>query len=43
VTAHVVENVEKQEHSSIAGGITTYTTTLEINLEIPQKIGNRAT
>jgi hypothetical protein len=40
VTAHIGENVKKEKHSSIADGIAT---TLEINLEVPQKIGNRST
>jgi hypothetical protein len=35
--------VEKEELSSIAGGIANCTTTLEINLEVPQKIGNIST
>jgi hypothetical protein len=45
VTAHVGKGVEKEEHSSIAGGIANrYNhSTLEINLEVPQKIGNRST
>jgi hypothetical protein len=29
---------EREEHSSIVGGITNCTTTLEINLEVPKKI-----
>jgi hypothetical protein len=43
VTTHVGEDVEKEENSSIAGGISNCTTTLEINLEVPQKIGNSST
>jgi len=42
VTADVGEDVEKEEHSSIAGGIANCTTTLEISLEVPQKTGNRS-
>jgi hypothetical protein len=42
VTAHVAEDVEEEEHSSIAGGIANWTTTLEISLVVPQKIGNRS-
>jgi hypothetical protein len=34
------QGCRKEEHSSIAGGITI---TLEINLEVPQKTGNRST
>jgi hypothetical protein len=37
VTADDGKDVEKQEHSSIAG-----TTILEISLAIPQKIGHTA-
>jgi hypothetical protein len=43
VTAHVNKDMEKEEPSSIAGVIETGTTILEINLEVPQKIGNRYT
>jgi hypothetical protein len=32
------EDVEKKDHSSIAGGIGAGTTTLEISLAIPQKL-----
>ena len=36
VTAHAGEDVEKEEHSYIVGGIAkTGTITMEINLEIP--------
>jgi hypothetical protein len=42
-TTHVREEVEKEEHSSMLLGLQTGTTTLEINLEVPQKIGNRST
>jgi hypothetical protein len=41
--AHVGEDVEKEEHSSIAGGMQIGTTTLEINLEGPQKVEIRST
>jgi hypothetical protein len=34
--------VEKEKYSSIAGRIAKGTTTLEINQEVPQKIGNRS-
>jgi hypothetical protein len=30
----------KEEHSSIAGGIANCTTTLEMNMEVPQKFRN---
>jgi hypothetical protein len=40
VRAVASEDVEKEEHSSIGGGIANWTTTLEINLVLPQKIGN---
>jgi hypothetical protein len=43
VTTHVEETVEKEEHSFIAVGLKTGTTPLEINLEVPQKIGTRST
>jgi hypothetical protein len=33
------EDVEKKEHSSIVGGLQAGTTTLEISLVVPQKIG----
>jgi hypothetical protein len=36
VTADAGEGVEKEEHSSTAGGIAT---TLEISLAVPQKVG----
>jgi hypothetical protein len=37
VTEHVDKDVEKEEHSSIAGGVANRH---KINLEYPQKIGN---
>jgi len=40
VTADAGEDVEKEEHSSIVGGIASCMTTLEICLEVPQKIGH---
>jgi hypothetical protein len=43
VTTHVSKNVEKEEHFSISDGLQTGTTTLGINLEVPQKIGNSST
>jgi hypothetical protein len=43
MTADAGVNVEKDEHSSIAGKIASCTTTLEISLLVPQKIGNSTT
>jgi hypothetical protein len=45
VTEHAGEDVEKEKHSSVAGGIALDTNSLEINLAIPQnwKIGNSST
>ena len=43
MTAHAGQDVEKEDHSSIACGIANWSTILEINLEIPKKIGNRYT
>jgi hypothetical protein len=43
VTAHVGKDVEKEKHSSIAGKLQIGKSTLEINLEVPQKIGDRST
>jgi hypothetical protein len=40
VTADAGKDVEKEEHSSIVGGIAT---TLKINLVGPQKTGNNTT
>ena len=42
MTIHVGEDLEKEEHSPFLVGLQTDTTTLEINLEVPQKIGNRS-
>ena len=42
VTAHVAEDV-KRNTLQLLLGLQTGTTILEINLEIPQKIGNRST
>ena len=42
-TAGVDEDVEKEEHSSIAGGIANWYNALEINMEIPQKTRTRST
>ena len=39
MTAHDGEDVEKEEHSSIVG-LQAYEMTLEISLEVPQKIGH---
>ena len=41
VAAHVGKDVEKEDHSSMLVGLQIGPTTLEINLEVPQKIGNR--
>jgi hypothetical protein len=40
VTADAGEDVEKEEHSSLLVGLQAYTTTLEISLAVPQKIGH---
>jgi hypothetical protein len=42
VTAHVGENV-KRETTPLLLGLQTGTTMVEINLEVPQYIGNRST
>jgi hypothetical protein len=42
VTTHVREDVEKEEHSSIAVGIANWYIHSGNNLEVPQKIGNRS-
>jgi hypothetical protein len=36
-----LQDVEKEDHSSMLVGLQIGPTTLEINLEVPQKIGNR--
>ena len=38
MTTHIGKDVEKEEHSSIAGGLQTCTTTLDIILVVPQKM-----
>jgi hypothetical protein len=38
MTAYVGENVEKEEYSSIPGGIANLYNTLEINLEVLRKL-----
>ena len=43
VTADDGEDVEKEEHSSIASGIASLTIHSEISLELPQKIGHSTT
>jgi hypothetical protein len=43
VTAGAGENVEKEEHSSIVGGIASWYNHLEISLVVPQKIGHSTT
>jgi hypothetical protein len=40
VTADASKDVEKEEHSSIAGEMQAGTTTLEISLAFPQKTGH---
>jgi hypothetical protein len=42
-SADAGEDVKKEEHFSIAGGLQACTTTLEVNLEVPQKIGHSTT
>jgi hypothetical protein len=41
VTAHAGEDIEKEEHSSIAGGIAKWYNHSGNNLEVPQRIANR--
>jgi hypothetical protein len=43
VTADAGEDVEKEEHSPLLVGLQACTTTLEISLVVPQKIGHYAT
>jgi hypothetical protein len=43
VIADAGEDVEKEEHFSIAGGITSFITILEISLAVPQKTGHSTT
>jgi hypothetical protein len=43
VTEDAGEDVEKKEHSSIAGELQAGITTLEISLVVPQKIGHNTT
>jgi hypothetical protein len=40
VTTDAGEDVDKEEHSSIAGGIASWYNKLEISLAVPQKTGN---
>jgi hypothetical protein len=40
VTTDAGKHVEKEKHSSIAGGLQVGTTILEIRLVVPQKIGH---
>ena len=42
VIAHAGEDVEQGEHFFIAGGSTICIVTLEINMVVPQKDGNRS-
>jgi hypothetical protein len=43
VTEDAGADVEKEKHSSIAGGLQTGTTTLEISLSVPQKFAHSTT
>ena len=43
MTADAGEDIENEKHSSIAGVIEAGTTTLEIRLAVPQKIGDCTT
>ena len=43
VTTHVGEDVEKEDPPPLLVELKIGTTTLEINLGLPQKIGNRST
>jgi hypothetical protein len=43
VTADAGKDLEKEEHSSIAGELQVGTTTLAIILAVPQKIGHSTT
>jgi hypothetical protein len=43
VTADAGRNVEKEEHSSIVGGIASLYNHSEISLAVPQKIGHSTT
>jgi len=40
VTANAGEDAEKEEHSSIIGGVADWYNHLKISLEVPQKIGH---
>ena len=40
---HADEDVEQGEQASIAGGMQTYTATMEINMAVTQKVGNQST
>jgi hypothetical protein len=40
VAAYVGKDVEQVEHSFTAGGVQTYTTTVEINIVVAQKFGD---
>jgi hypothetical protein len=43
VTADAVEDMEKEEHSSIAGGIASWNNHSGISLVVPQKSGHSTT
>jgi hypothetical protein len=43
VAADASKDVEKEEHSSIVGGIANLYKTLKISLAVPQKIGHSTT
>ena len=43
MTADASKDIEKEEHSSLLVGLQAGTTTLEISLAVPQKIGHSTT
>jgi hypothetical protein len=43
LTKHAAEDVEQEEHLSIAGGIAKLSTTLETSFAVSQKTGNSST
>ena len=40
MTIYAIQDAEKEEHSSTAGGVLTCTATVEISMETPQENGN---
>jgi hypothetical protein len=42
MTAHVGEDMEEDDSPPLLVGLQTGTTIMEINLEVPQKTGNRS-